>query len=715
MSMNKEQAIIATGERLLQLGPQPAEDAAAAHITELREVILTHQKKYYAEDQPLISDAEFDQLFALLKQWESTFPQLKTPDSPTERAGVMVQSELKKVWHTIPMLSLDNAFNDTDLREFEARCLNILAKEGAKNPLEYFLELKFDGLGVSLVYENNYFVQGSTRGNGELGEDVTANLKTLASVPLFADFKKLGYRRAEIRGEVLMNKEDFRKLNEARIDAGELEFANPRNAAAGSLRQLDPHITAQRRLTLYAFEVFVDGEKIPLQTQAKGEKLLSELGFVTSPFTANCPTITAVITTIHEVESKRHDFPFETDGIVIKVQDFRTQNLLGFTGHHPRWAMAYKFPSIQTETTIRDVVFQVGRTGVITPVAELVPVKLEGVTISRATLHNFDEVKNKDFRIGDTALLERAGDVIPHLIHPLIERRTGSERSIAIPKHCPVCNSILMRQQGEVAIRCLNANCPAQIAGRIAYFTSKAGLDIEHLGPERIQLFLDQGLIRGIADLYHIRETDLLRLPSFKEKAARNVINALQQSKTQPLWRLITSLGIPLVGPRTGKALAGKFHDLWKIADATQEELEEIYDIGPQVAAAICAFFDKKENRMLLSELSAAGLNFSAVERTTIASDFTGKKVVLTGSLQTMTRDAAKELLEKLGATATETVSAQTDLLIYGANAGSKFAKAQTLKIPLMTETEFLNAIPSNLRPKQQKPEKTGTFPTSLF
>ncbi len=687
----------------------------AQHIDTLRTVIAFHQQRYYSEDNPIISDAEFDRLFELLKTWEELCPEMVTPDSPTRRAGVLIQSELTKVKHDIPMLSLDNAYSGDELLEFETRCHNILKKEDLSAPLEYFVELKFDGLGVSLIYENDYFVRGATRGNGEIGEDITENLKTMQSVPLNSPFSKLGCKRAEVRGEVLMNKTDFQRLNQYRAENGEAEFANPRNAASGSLRQLDTHITAKRRLTFYAFEVFLDGKKLPLETQSNGEKVLQELGFITSPFTSVCPSIGQVTTIAERMEAKRHDFAFETDGLVVKVQHFRTQNLLGKTGHHPRWAIAYKFPAVQVETTITGITFQVGRTGVVTPVAELTPKKLEGVTVARATLHNFDEVEKKDFRIGDVALLERAGDVIPHLIHPILDKRTGKEQSIEIPKHCPICKSDLLKNEGEVALRCINPNCPAQVAGRIAYFTSKAGLDIAHLGPERIQQFLDAGLISGMVDLYHIKKQQLLALPSFKEKAAQNVVDALEDSKRQPLWRLITALGIPLVGPRTAKVLAKHFGNLWKIADANTEDLETIYDIGPQVAESIGNFFGKTEVRNTLKKLEAAGLNFSAEAQTTVRSDFTDKRVVLTGSLQQLTRDDAKALLETLGAEVVSSVSKNTDFVICGESAGSKLDKAKELGISILDEADFLNKIPAKLRPQGGNLDSAAQLVQTLF
>ncbi len=715
VSMSKNTPIIAAGEKLFHLGTEAAEGDVIKHIEELRTVVLFHQEQYYSLDQPIITDAEFDQLFQLLKIWEERFPELITLDSPTRRAGVTIQSALTKITHSIPMLSLDNAFDTKDLEEFETRCQNILKKEDAAAALEYFVELKFDGLGVSLVYENDYFVQGATRGNGEVGENITENLKTMPSVPLKINFAKDGYKRVEIRGEVLMNKTDFQKLNETRAENGEAEFANPRNAASGSLRQLDPHITARRRLTFYAFEIFVDGSKLALQTQAHAEKVLQQNGFITSPFTHVCSSIEKVSEVVKGVKNKRHDFAFEMDGLVIKVQDFATQNLLGFTGHHPRWAIAYKFPALQKYTVINAVSFQVGRTGVVTPVAELEPTKLEGVTVARATLHNFDEVMNKDFRIGDTAILERAGDVIPHLIRPLLEKRTGDEKPIQIPTNCPVCKAELVRKEGEVAIRCINPLCPAQIAGRIAYFTSKAGLDIAHLGPERIQQFLDAGLISGIADLYQINKSNLLALPLFKEKAAQNVIDALEQSKKQPLWRLITALGISLVGPRTAKVLAKEFGDMEKIASATQEELETIYDIGPQVAESIRDFFARETTKKLLAELKNVGFTFSAEKEAKITSIFTGKKVVLTGSLQTLTRDEAKILLEKLGAEIVGSVSKHTDFVICGESAGSKLEKAQQLDIHILDENAFLQKIPQQLLPQQDSPESSEAKEYTLF
>ncbi|QQS59711.1 NAD-dependent DNA ligase LigA [Candidatus Peregrinibacteria bacterium] len=704
--MNHKEAI-AIGNFFLALPENPEEKTAQKHIGDLVKILLFHQKKYYEEENPIISDAEFDRLFELLKRWEERYPDLQQNDSPTLRAGTVIQSELKKVPHHIPMLSLSNAFSADDLREFETRCHNILEKESDTPPLSYFAELKFDGLGVALCYENGIFVQGATRGNGEIGEDITENLKTLRSIPLSIPEKK----RVEIRGEVLMTKTDFARLNEDRRENGETEFANPRNAASGSVRQLDTSVTAKRPLSFYAFEIFVDGRKEPLLSQEKSEKTLQDFGFFTSPLAVSCKNITEVIETTKNAEENRHRHPFETDGIVIKVQDFSVQRLLGATGHHPRWAIAYKFPAIQVHAKITGITFQVGRSGVVTPVAELAPVQLEGVTISRATLHNFDEVQNKDFRIGDTALLERAGDVIPHLLYPITEKRTGKEIPLNIPTLCPKCSSLLMKKEGEVALRCENRSCSAQISGRISYFCSKAGLDIAHLGPERIQVFLDEGRIQNAADLFLLTKEDLISLPLFKEKQAENIIHALEKAKQQPLWRLVTALGIPLVGPRTAKSLVKAFKNLERIEYASAEELENVFDIGSGVAESIRRFFDQEENRVFVDALKKAGLTvFGEKNEPTIHTSLSGKKVAITGSFEEFTRDELKELLEQMGAEPTGSVSKQTDAVLCGEKAGSKKEKAEELAIPLLSEAEFKKLIPNDLLEKQK--EKNIPLPT---
>ncbi len=676
------------------------------NIDDLREVIRHHQYLYYAKDAPIISDADFDQLFRLLQKYESNFPELQSANSPTQKPGTIVQSALQKVRHELPMLSLDNAFSGEELREFKTRCNNILQKEDPDAPLEFFVELKFDGLGVSLLYENGRFIRGATRGNGEIGENITENLKTLKSVPPFIESTD----KIEVRGEVVMAKADFADLNEKRRENGEAEFANPRNAASGSVRQLDTSITAKRPLRFYAFEIFVNGHKRELISQQKAEALLKKLGFLTSPFQKNCPKINQVVEICGKMKDSRHDYEFETDGAVIKVQHFQTQNLLGATGHHPRWAIAYKFPAMQVETKILDVIFQVGRTGVITPVAVLEPTLLEGATISRATLHNFDEVESKDFRIGDVAILERAGDVIPHVIEPVVSKRNGAEKPIVKPNNCPSCGSETLHKDEEVALRCINANCPAQIHGRISHFTSKAGLDIAHLGPERISLFLEHDLITSIADLFTLEKQQLLVLPLFKEKAANNVLAALNKAKRQPVWRLITALGIPLIGPRTAKALTKHFSSLHEIAQATQAELEEIFDIGPLVAKSLAEFFGRQQNKELITQLEQAGLNVTAEQRSTaIESEFTGKKIVLTGSLHQLTRDEAKDLVEQLGGEPAGSVSKKTDYVICGENAGSKRKKAEELGIAILSEAEFFEKVPSTMR------AKTNNEPSTLF
>lgn len=696
--MNTEQQFLIAGDALLQIGKNPDLETAQKNIQKLREVIRFHQRKYYLEDAPILPDAEFDRLFRLLESWEQQFSELITPDSPTARAGVEVRSELQKVRHEIPMLSLGNAFSLAELRDFETRAKNILRKETEEDALAFFVELKFDGLGVSLSYEDGIFVRGATRGNGEIGEDITENLKTLPSVPLSIVEKN----RVEIRGEVIMKKRDFASLNADRAENGEAEFANPRNAAAGSLRQLDPHITARRRLSFFAFEIFLNGEKVLLEGQKKSEQYLQKLGFLTSPIAEVLKNIDDAHKVISGIEQQRHEFDFEVDGAVVKIDDFRTQNLLGSTGHHPRWAIAYKFPATQVKTRIENIILQVGRTGVITPVAVLTPTLLDGATISRATLHNFDEVRNKDFRIGDCAILERAGDVIPHLIRPILEERRGDEREIFPPKSCPVCDSPTLQKPGEVAIRCENRErCPAQIRERMEHFVSKAGLDIENIGPERISLFLNNKIIQEIADLFFLEKKDLLDLPSFQEKSADNIIAALEKAKRQPLWRLLTALGIPLVGPRTAKTLVKNFETLETIAQASVEDLAEIYDIGPLVAASICNFFEKPENQKLINRLRDAGFSGKEARLETEQSFFTNKKVVLTGTLENCGREEAKSILERCGAEVVNSVSAKTDCVVCGENAGSKAEKARILGVVILNESEFWEKIPEKFKLKK--------------
>lgn len=696
------------GQELLRLGKEASKDEIKKQMETLREVIRFHQRQYYLEDAPVISDVEFDALYHLLVAWEEAFPELKTPDSPTTRAGVELQSALEKVEHAIPMLSLSNAFSLEDLQDFETRIQNILKKEQEEAvSLEYFLELKFDGLGVSLVYEDGFLQMAKTRGNGEVGENITENAKTLQSIPLSIPHKE---GVVEIRGEVVMRKKDFAELNETRKENGEAEFVNPRNAAAGSIRQLDPNITARRPLRFYGFEVFINGKKTPLGTQSGGEQALQQWGFLTSPMARVFPSIAKLHATIQQIEQERHDFPFEVDGAVIKVEDIGLHELLGATGHHPRWAIAYKFPAIQVETTIKEVVFQVGRTGVVTPVAVLEPTKLEGVLIQRATLHNFDEIEKKDFRVGDKAILERAGDVIPHLIRPLPEKRQGGEVPIHIPKACPICSGEVNKKEGEVALRCTNEHCPAQVQGKVEYFVSKAGMDIKHLGPERIELFFAHGLLQDIADLFFLEKKDLLRLPLFKEKAAENVLQSIEKAKKKPLWRLLSALAIPLVGPRTAKVLEQEFTHLHRIMSATAEDFEAIHDIGPHVAKSLADFFQKEKNRAILQRIEASGVNVELQSQQSYESPLSGKRVVLTGSLETLSRDEAKELLEQMGAKVVGSVSQKTDYLLCGAEAGSKKAKAEELGIPLLSEQAFLEMLPKEIRPG-----KDGSATLRLF
>lgn len=673
---------------------------AKQRIQELRDAINHHNHRYYVLDDPEISDAEYDKLMRELQALEDAHPELITPDSPTQRVGAEPISEFKKVTRNKPMLSLGNAMEDGEIREFDSRIKRFL-KWDTEEAITYLCEPKFDGLAVELVYENGEFTLGATRGDGTIGEDVTHNLRTIQSIPLKLKSSSGDNAipdRIEVRGEVILPVADFGKLNKQQEAAGDKVFANPRNAAAGSLRQLDPKITANRPLQMLCYAVG-DVSGRTFETQEAVLQQLRAWGFKVSELYQRVEGIDAAIEYHHSLENRRDSLPFEIDGSVIKVNDTALQEKLGQVSRSPRWAVAAKFPPRQVTTVVREIVAQVGRTGTLTPVANLEPVNIGGVTVSRATLHNQDEIDKKDVREGDTVVVQRAGDVIPEVVKVIPSKRPDDSQPYHLPDQCPVCGSPVVRVEGEAAHKCSNTSCPAVVANAIKHFASRRAMDIEGLGDKIVEQLLAEKCIQDVADLYHLKTEQLVELERFAEKSAQNLIDAIAASKETTLWRLIHALGIPSVGETTARLLASQFGSLEKLQEAENADLEAVEGIGPIMAEGIVAYFAAEANRTLIKRLLDAGVHYEAVEverqAATESSDLTfeGKTFVLTGSLSNYTRDEAKTEIEARGGKVTGSVSTNTDVVVAGEKAGSKLTKAQNLGIDIWDEERFVSEI----------------------
>ncbi|WP_303871572.1 NAD-dependent DNA ligase LigA [Acetobacterium wieringae] len=651
-------------------------------IENLKKEIEAHNRAYYLEDAPLISDYDYDQLMKELIDLETQNPELITPDSPTQRVGGSPSEGFEKVVYSRPKLSLSNAFDAGDLRDFDRRVRQTCPEA------TYVVEYKFDGLTVVLNYENGLFVQGATRGDGEVGENVTSNLKTIRSIPL----RLTESATLEVRGEVFMGKADFEKLNQRRQAEAESSFANPRNAAAGSLRQLDPRLTASRPLDIFIFNLEAATGFEP-KTHRETLIYLKKLGFKTSAVkTFN--DIEAIIDYCCEMEVERRELPFEIDGLVIKVDELSYREQLGNTSKSPRWAMAYKFAPDQALTTVDAITVQVGRTGALTPVAELRPVSLAGSVIARATLHNEDNIRNKDIRIGDQVVIQKAGDVIPEVDHVVFEKRSGNEVVFQMPKRCPVCDEPTFRIEGEAVTRCLNMACPAQVFRKLVHFTSRDAMNIEGLGPGVLRLLMDEQLVSNPVDIYHLdhKRAQLVTLEKLGEKSVDNLLAGIEASKKRELSRLIFGLGIPLVGARGAKILAEHFKKMDNLILAQEDDLKAIFEIGEKMAAEIVDFFQTPTNLEIISGLAAAGLNM--VQETHQESQtLVGKTFVLTGTLPTLDRREAKALIEANGGKVAGSVSKKTDFLLSGEKSGSKYAKAQELGIAIIDEDAFLALV----------------------
>jgi DNA ligase (NAD+) len=652
-------------------------------IEELRDQLRHHEHLYYVLDAPEITDAEYDSLMRELKALENTHPDLITEDSPTRRIGGKPREGFVKVAHSSPMLSLDNALGEDELREFDRRVLGLLPGE----KVEYTAELKLDGLSLAVTYRNGQLARAVTRGDGSTGEDVTHNAETIGSIPLHLKAKRENW---EARGEVVLNRRAFEKVNAEREAAGLAVFANPRNAAAGSLRVLDPSITASRQLDFFPYFLLSDGAPA-FSTQWESLNKLREMGFKVNSNLALCSDIEALTAFCKEWEEKRDSLPYEIDGVVAKVNSVEQQRRLGWTAKAPRWAIAYKFPARQKETVVEDIGVNVGRTGTLTPVAFLRPVNVGGVMVARATLHNEDEIERLGLRIGDKVLVERSGDVIPKVVRVIEEGK--NRRAFKMPGTCPVCKSDVVRVEGEAATRCINTNCPARLKESVLHFAARGVMDIDGMGDALVNQLVDHGLVKNVADIYRLNLEQLTGLERMGKKSAEKLLANINASRRAALPRVLNALGIPFVGERTAQFLAEEFGDLDKIASATEEELKNAEEVGPKVAQSIRRFFDEERNRDLIERLRESGLSFTHARKPKVRGPLHGKTFVLTGSLPTLTRDDAKERIESAGGKVTGSVSKKTDYVVAGADPGSKIDKARDLQVPVIGEAQLLEMV----------------------
>ncbi len=669
-------------------------------IEALRRAIEYHNYRYYVLDDPIIPDSVYDAMFRELVELEEKYPQFRTPDSPTQRVGGRPRDEFPTVRHPVPMLSLANAFNEDELRSWYNRLLKLIP-EGTQ--LAFVVEPKIDGLTVVLHYRDGTFVLGATRGDGIEGEDVTPNLRTVKQLPLripvpreegqIPDIPVPSY--LVVRGEAYVRRADFEAFNEEQRRKGGRTFANPRNFAAGSIRQLDPNVTAQRPIRLWVYHlVLAEGLERPFTSHWEALHYLKELGFPVNPLNKRFDNFEDVVAYCLEFAQNPPDLGYDIDGLVIKLDNMDLWDTLGFVGKDPRWAIAFKFGGEEAVTRLLDIVVQVGRTGVLTPVAVLEPVQIGGVVVSRATLHNEDYIIQKDIRIGDYVIVQRAGEVIPQVLRPLPELRTGDEKIWRMPKHCPVCGAEVIRPPGEVAYYCVNSSCPAQLIRSVQWYASKQAMDIEGLGIKVAEQLVNEGLIKDLADIYYLKREDLLKLEGWKEKRADNLLRAIEESKNRPLWRLITGLGIKFVGQVTAQVLAERYKSIDALAQATQEELEQIEGIGPRIAQSVVTWFRQEANRKVLEKLRRAGVRMAEEEEAEAeAKPLEGLTFVITGALSSMSREEAKTFIESLGGRVTNSVSRKTDYLIVGENPGSKLQKAQQLGVPTLSEEEFFKFI----------------------
>lgn len=662
-------------------------DSDPQKIEQLRKEIHRHDHLYYVKDQPEITDREYDRLMESLKNLEAKHPDRITLDSPTQRVGGSPAEGFATIVHKTPMLSLDNTYNVDELRDFHKRVVKNLGTEA----VEYVVELKIDGLGVSLFYEDGRFVRGATRGDGKKGEDITTNLKTLRSIPLTIPMQEAGFKSMEVRGEVYMSRKGFEKLNQQREKDGEAPFANPRNAAAGSLRLLDSNITASRPLNIWVYNVgYLEGPGF--KSHMEMLECLKEFGLRTNPTTRLCQSFDDVLKMVDEWQEKQATLDYDMDGLVVKVNSIAAQIKLGSTNKHPRWAAAFKYEAEEAETVVEDIRVQVGRTGAITPVAELTPVFVSGSTVSRATLHNEDEIAKLDVRVGDKVVIIKAGEIIPKVVRVLDKDRKGRKPKFKMPKTCPECASKLERPEGEAVWRCVNAACPAQLKERLLHFASRNAMDIDHLGTAIVDQLVDTGKVKSFYELFDLKLEDVSTLERMAEKSGQNLVDAIEKSKQAGLARLVFGLGIRHVGQRVAQVLAQTYGSMDALSKAPYEDLEAIDEIGPRIAESIREFFGEKHNKKELCKLKQHKLVLTQ-EQKDGGGNLAGKQFVLTGALESLTRDEAKRRIVEAGGRVTSSVSAKTDYVVAGTDPGSKLTKAQKLGVSILTEQEFQKLI----------------------
>ena len=661
----------------------------AARIEDLRAQINYHNQRYYVMDAPEISDAEYDALMEKLRQLEAKNPELITADSPTQRVGAAPVEAFGVVEHHIPMLSLGNVFSEDELMAWHKRTAALAGEQG----FDFTCELKLDGLAVAVTYLDGKLVTGATRGDGYRGEDVTSSLRTIRSVPLTLSGSVPP--RLEVRGEVFLSKDGFRRLNDQRARDGLPLFANPRNAAAGSVRQLDPRLTAQRPLDMFVYAAYAEGNSLPDRHWDRLEAM-KKLGFKTNPYNKLCRSIEEVKSYYQESLSNRESLPYDADGIVAKINPIALQEKLGHVGREPRWAVAYKFPPVQGTTVLESIEINVGRTGSLNPYAVLRPVSIGGVTIKHAALHNEDDIRRKDIRIGDTVIVQRAGDVIPEIIGPVTSKRTGDEREFHMPAACPRCGSDIIRPPGEAMHRCTNAACPAQALEKLKHFVSRGAMDIDGVGEKLCAALFEAGMVRDVADLYYLgdKRQQLLDMPGKKEKSVGKILDSIETSKHRPLARVIFALGIPHIGAQTAEILAARYHSLDALARASVEELQSISSIGPKIAESVYSFFRQEGNRHIIDKLNKAGVRMEEERKAEPAGlPFAGREFVLTGKLESMTRPQADERIKEFGGSTGASVTRKTTHVIAGTDAGSKLDKARSIDVIILSEEDFLKML----------------------
>lgn len=706
-SSSVQKELTARSKAYLEGDPSLLAQDPAMRNAQLREIIVFHEWRYYINNDPVLSDFEYDQLYKMLEALEADYPEFVTPDSPTQRVSSDVSSDFPSVPHLTPMLSLANSYNAEDLTEFDRqvkRMLNMSEEED----IAYAVEPKFDGGSIALVYENDQLVRAATRGNGRLGEEMTANARVIRSIPLSAAFSRSGIAKAELRGEVLIRKDNFQTINDKRAAAGQSLFANPRNTATGGLRMKDPREVAERKLeafiyTLgYAVDEAGENKMEAISTHYDSLNLLDQLGFkvpADGKERKRCQNIREVVDFCTQWENRREDYPYEVDGMVVKVDDRQLQERAGYTSHHPRWAIAYKFAAKQATTTLDAVEYQIGKIGSVTPVAKVAPVSLAGVTISSISLHNEDFIKEKDLRLGDSVLIERAGDVIPYIVKALDDLRDGSEEPIVFPHECPSCATPLLRAEGEAAWRCPNYECPAQVLQRIIFHVSKPAMDIDGLGRSIVERFMEQGWVKSLPDIYRLDYSQVAQLEGFGPKSADNLQRAIEQAKQNPIHRLLHSLSIHHLGKKVSKLVAGELQHVLELKDWTLEDYTNIKDVGPTVAENVTAYFADPYNVAMLEELESLGVNLTATEAdrpvaVVTEGPFVGKTILFTGKLLQMSRKEAQEKAIAAGAKNISAVSGNLNILVVGEKAGSKLKKAQALgTVNVMTEEEFLALV----------------------